>query len=79
MAAEYDTEGCLKLVGEILSFGAMDPSYFRDPCAVWWATLVGLDPKALWEKAVRRTQLEGFPYSSQSQCAARRHTCQVKQ
>ena len=49
-----------QLIGAILSPGTYLPDYFRDECARLWASIVGLDPRYLYELAIKGTSWEGM-------------------
>lgn len=49
----------LHLLGAILSVGARDPDYFREPCGRFWASVGGVEPAILFREAVSGTKREG--------------------
>lgn len=72
-------DGCMALVAEVLSQVRRNPFYALDPCCRWWCSLVGLDPQALWERAIRDTRLEGLPYAPHDDCRDKLKILQVSE
>ena len=60
--------GYFDLLADILKAGVHNPDYFREPCGRFWASVGGLDPAALWEKAVRDKGLIPLRYKPLGRC-----------
>ena len=54
----------VNLAGAVMQHALKDdgPCYFMMDCGIWWAGILGLDPKFLYEKAAAQGAHRGVPY-----------------
>ena len=67
-----ETSGYLSLLAAILSLGASNPGYFREPHGRYWCQMGGLDPEYMWRYAMRSKGRELGKYIPMKHCSDRK-------